>query len=238
MDELTLSKAGKRRKSLMPANKICLSCSYSQVATDRGKLRIFCQKEYKQATENCIDYSNNGTSHLLTAIKEKIIQVQESYRARFNQIHPNCFTCVQNCCTTPFLTHTPFYPEDVIYYMLSDKTVPKVPKELKHCMFFNNGCSLPINLRPHVCIEYKCIYQNDAEINSLATTINQATIYLLAITTEDYSGWRGEYTIEDRPILKELGGVEGKIYDRFNREWNTKTPIKDLLELYLPKTLV
>jgi hypothetical protein len=122
--------------------------------------------------------------------------------------------------------------------MLSDKAVPKVPKELKHCMFFNNGCTLPINLRPHVCIEYKCIYQNDTEINSLAATINQATIYLLAITTKDYAGWRGEYTIEDRPVLKEYGGIEGKIYDRFNREWDTQNPIKDLLELYLSKTLL
>ncbi len=216
----------------MPAHKICLSCSYSEVSTERGQLRVFCQKEHKQAILECADYKDAGTSQLLLAIKEVVRQTQENYRTRFNQIPPNCISCVQNCCTTPFLDRTPFYPEDTIYYMLSDKVVPKVPKGLKHCMFFNQGCSLPIDLRPHVCIEYKCIYQHDGEIDKLAEITNQATIYLLAVATRDYSGWRGEYTIEDRPSLKQHGALPGKIYDRFNREWDPQNPIADLLILY------
>lgn len=230
--ENIVNKAGKRRKSLMPAHKICLSCYYSQVSAERGQLRIFCQKEHRQATSECPDYVDSGASRLLIAIKDCLRQAQENYRKRFNLIPPNCVSCVQNCCTTPFLDRTPFYPEDVVYYMLCDEAVPKVPKGLKHCMFFNQGCSLPIDLRPHVCIEYKCIYQNDEDINQLAKITHQATIDLLAVTTKDYSGWRGEYTIEDRPSLKQHGGVAGKIYDRFNREWNPKKPMADLLILY------
>ncbi|MBI4853819.1 MAG: hypothetical protein HY819_18650 [Acidobacteria bacterium] len=227
-----IDKAGKRRKSLMPADKICLSCSYADVSTERSQLKIFCQKEFFQAGDNCSGYKGAGTKELLIAIKNKIQEAQENYRQRFNQIHPDCINCVQNCCTTPFLARTPFYPEDVIYYMLCDRVVPKVPKGLKHCMFFNQGCTLPTTLRPHVCIEYKCIYQDDIEINLLAEITNQATIYLLAVATRDFSGWRGEYTIEDKPSLKELGAVPGQVYDRFNRAWDINKPISDLLILY------
>ncbi len=232
MNNSLLDKAGKRRKSLMPANKICLSCSYAETSTERRQLQIFCQKQFLQADDSCPEYQDLGTKELLEAIKEKLQQAQEQYRKRFNEIHPDCINCVQNCCTTPFLNCTPFYPEDIIYYMLCDKVVPKIPKGLKHCMFFNQGCTLPMTLRPHVCIEYKCIYQNDSEINYLAEVTNQAIIYLLAVATKDFSGWRGQYTIEDKPSLKQLGAVAGQTHDRFNRRWDIENPIDDLLILY------
>jgi hypothetical protein len=231
-EQKVLKKADKRRKSLLSTNKICLSCKYGEVSTERSQLKIFCQKELLEANENCPEYENSGTKELLLAIKNKVQETQETYRKRFNQLHPDCINCVQNCCTTPFLSRTPFYPEDVIYYMLCDRAVPKVPKGLKHCMFFNQGCTLPITLRPHVCIEYKCIYQNDTFINSLGEITNQATIDLLAVATRDFSGWRGEYTIEDKPSLKALGGIPNQIYDRFNRPWDVANPINDLLILY------
>jgi hypothetical protein len=225
-------KAVGRRKSLSPANKICLSCRHGEVSTARGRLRVFCEKKHTSADSDCPDYAESGTRPLLEAIKGHIQRAQLDYRTRFNEIHPDCFSCVQNCCSTPFLSRTPFYPEDEIYYLLRDQSLPNVPKGLKHCMFFNMGCTLPIDLRPHVCIEYKCIYQDDEPINSLGYIINYTTIDLLAVTTRDYSGWRGEYTIKDRPSLKHKGAVAGKIYDRFDREWDPKHPTRDLFALY------
>ena len=225
-------KAGGRRKSLSSVNKICLSCRHGEVDTNRGRLRVLCHKGHLMAGSDCPDYSELGTRVLLEAIKDRVHRAQLDYRKRFNELHPDCFSCVQNCCTTPFLNRTPFYPEDEIYYLLRDQALPNVPKGLKHCMFFNMGCTLPIDLRPHVCIEYKCIYQDDERINELGYIINYTTIDLLAVSTRDYSGWRGEYTIESRPSLRRKGLASGKIYDRFDREWDPQHPTRDLFSLY------
>ncbi|KAF0249706.1 MAG: hypothetical protein FD167_894 [bacterium] len=145
MSNSFLDKAGKRRKSLMPANKICLSYCYSETSTARRQLQVLCQKQFLKTDDNCPEYQDSGTKELLKGIKEKIKkkikekiqQTQEQYRKRFNKIHTGCINYVQNCCTTLFLNCTPFYPEDVIYYMLCDKVVPKALKGLKPCMFFN-----------------------------------------------------------------------------------------------------
>jgi hypothetical protein len=217
---------------MLVTNKSCLSCRHSQVSTERNQLRIFCQRGYLENDGSCADYSDIGTSRLLDAIKTRIRQAQQRYRGRFNILQPDCSSCVQNCCTTPFLNRTPFYPEDGLYYLLCDQPVPNVPKGLKHCMFFHNGCSLPSDLRPHACIEYKCIYQQDQQIDNLGRVINYTTIDLLAVATREYQDWRGEYTTEDRPSLKQRGLKPGKIYDRFDREWQPTEPIKDLLIIY------
>ncbi|MEW6730127.1 MAG: hypothetical protein AB1489_02200 [Acidobacteriota bacterium] len=228
---------GRARSNLSPANKICLSCRQGEVSTERGRLCVFCHLGHTYADAGCPDYQDTGTATLLEAIQHRIHQTQLGYRKRFNEIHPDCFSCVQNCCTTPFLNRTPFYPEDAIYYLLRDQPLPQVPKGLKHCMFFQAGCTLPIDLRPHVCIEYKCIYQGDEEIDELARTINYATIDLLAVATRDYVGWRGEYTTENRPSLQRRGLLAGKTYDRFDREWDPQYPTRDLYVLYQVKSL-
>lgn len=225
-------RTARRRLSLQPAHKICLSCQHSDISTERGQLRVLCNRGHERAEGDCRDYCDAGTSALLAAIARRIEDTQQAYRVRFNEIHPDCFGCVQNCCTTPFLSRTPFYPEDALYYILRDQPLPHVPKGLKHCMFFNRGCTLPVDLRPHVCIEYKCIYQDDARINALGQIINYATIDLLAVATRDYSGWRGQYTVADRASLKRKGLPADRIYDRFDREWDPQDPIGDLLVLY------
>jgi hypothetical protein len=223
---------GARRKSLLTADKTCLSCRHSEITTARGQLQIYCQKNHLSNNGHCADYLDSGTSRLLLAIKERVRGAQQNYRGRFNILQPACDSCVQNCCTTPFLDRTPFYPEDALYYLLSDQPVPNVPKALKHCMFFNQGCTLPATLRPHVCIEYKCIYLNDGTLDELGNTINFATIDLLAVATRDFVGWRGEYTIENKAALKRRGFAAGKIYDRFDREWDPQNPLADLYRYY------
>jgi hypothetical protein len=225
-------KKGSRRKRLVTLDKVCLACCHRDISTERGQLRIFCHKSHLAASPNCPDYQDNGNGLLLSAIKAEIEQAQQDYRLRFNEIHPDCLSCVQNCCTTPFLDRTPFYPEDVIYYLLCDQALPNVPKDLKHCIFFEKGCTLPTTLRPHVCIEYKCIYQEDLPLNKIGERVHRATIDLLAIVTGDYVGWRGEYTCENSPALKARGMATDKIYDRFDRVWQPLNPTQDLLTIY------
>lgn len=229
---MSSSRSGSRRKSLLPAVKLCLSCSYAETSVDRGQLRIFCGKNHSRADKDCADYDDAGTADLLEAIKERIAKVERAYRERFNRISPDCINCVQNCCSTPFLNKTPFYPEDAIYYMLSDQPVPNIPKGIKHCMFFNNGCTLSVDMRPHACIEYKCIYQADDQIDLFGRVINYTTIDLLAVVTRDYVGWRGVYKPEEHLSMQARGLQVGKVYDRFDREWDTEKPIQDLLLIY------
>jgi hypothetical protein len=204
------------------------------VHTSQNRLRIYCAKEHRIAAPGCLDYQNRGTGQLLTAIASYLRQLQLDYRQRFDLLRPDCQQCVQNCCTTPFLTKTPFYPEDAIYYLLRDQPLPQVPTTLKHCMFFQQGCTLPLDLRPHVCIEYQCIYQNDISIKSLGKISFQATIDLLAVTTGDYSGWRGVYDTENWVALRERGYLPGRTYDRFYREWDPANPTQDLQRIYQP----
>jgi hypothetical protein len=221
-----------RRINLQPAHKLCLSCQNSQVSTAQSQLRIYCAAGHRSASADCPDYAGNGHQALLNAIKQRIRETQLNYRGRFNILQPDCHNCVQNCCTTPFLDRTPFYPEDALYYLLSDQPLPNISKSLKHCMFFNQGCTLPADLRPHVCIEYKCLYQHDAPLSEMGQFINYATIDLLAVVTGDYTGWRGEYTIENRPALKQRGFAAGKTFDRFDREWDPAFPTRDLYAIY------
>jgi hypothetical protein len=231
---LPTRKTVSRRRSLAPPHKLCLSCQHGEVHTSQNRLRIYCAQEYRQATTNCPSYQNRGTQTLLAAIANYLQQLQRDYRQRFERLQPDCWHCVQNCCTTPFLTKTPFYPEDAIYYLLRDQPLPQVPMKLKHCMFFQRGCTLPLDLRPHVCIEYQCIYQNDITIKSLGGNSFQATIDLLAITTGDYQGWRGVYNTETWAELRERGYLAGRTYDRFYREWNPENPTQDLQLIYQP----
>lgn len=228
----TRKPANNRRRKLAPAHKLCLSCRNGEVTTDRGQLRIFCQREHLQADSQCPDYSDAGTSRLLAAIAAQIRQAQSGYRGRFHILQPDCNQCVQNCCTTPFLDRTPFYPEDEIYYLLCDQIPPNIPKGLRHCIFFHNGCTLPNEFRPHVCVEYKCIYQNDIEIGNLAAVLHRATIDLLAVATGDFAGWRGDYNTENRASLKRRNFPPGIFFDRFDRPWDPEHPTKDLAELY------
>src|SRR5215831_17701142 len=96
------AESGRRRRSLQPAHKICLSCSNAEVSTQGGRLRVFCSKGYRSADADCPEYGDGGTSRLLEAISRRIHETQLNYRTRFDELHPDCFSCVQNCCTTPF----------------------------------------------------------------------------------------------------------------------------------------
>lgn len=216
----------------MPPHKLCLSCKNAEVSTEKGRLRIFCACSHTSTPVDCPDYKEAGTRLLLEAIRDFVRDVQSSYRKRFSLLAPDCGSCVQNCCTTPFLDRTPFYPEDEIYYLLCDFPVPHIPAGLSHCIFFNNGCTLPSDLRPHVCVEYKCIYLDDARMQEYAKIINRATIDLLAVTTRQYEAWRGIYRPEHSAAMRKRGLVSGLIYDRFDRVWNPDEPLRDLMELY------
>jgi len=202
----------------------CLSCKYATVLVKR-ELKIICAYDHKSG-HNCPDYKDSGTRRLLNAIAQSIKKNQLDYRVEFKNVSPDCVNCTQNCCNTPFLTKTPFYPEDAIYYLLMGKSPPKIDRKLARCQFFNLGCTLEPHLRPHACVEHPCKdYPDYLPMNIIARRLNRNIYYLLAVATQDWE-WRGE--------LPEDGAAVA--VDRFGRKWNLNSPIADLLELYQVET--
>jgi hypothetical protein len=119
-------------------------------------------------------------------------KTQRGYRSVFNVVQPDCPNCTSNCCTRPNLRKTPFFGEDAIYYLLIGQPLPKIPSRVNHCIFFNQGCTLPSHLRPHACIEYKCPFvENPPQIDVLGDRLNRDVVYLLSVATLDHRRWRG-----------------------------------------------
>ena len=81
----------------------------------------------------------------------------KQYRKNINLELDMCKTCKKRCCyqSTP---HSYMFL-DKQDYALWNNSVPEVPINISsdECMFcFDNGCSLPRNLRPTICIQYYC----------------------------------------------------------------------------------
>lgn len=218
--------APKRRVAVKELTASCLSCIHGTVRVQNEGLTVFCAKRHRSAVD-CPDAVEDGRSKLLSAIVRRIRRTENGYRKVFNVIQPDCPNCKQNCCTRPFLKKTPFYGEDAIYYLLIGQPLPQIPKGVDHCIFFDQGCTLPSHLRPHVCIEYKCPFvENPPQIDVLGERMNEDTIYLIAVATQDM-GWRGAYLERD-----ERGKKTGGIVDRFKKPWDPDDPLADLNERY------
>ncbi len=215
-----------RRVAVKELTSTCLSCAHGDVRIADEGLKVFCAKGHTSAV-GCPDAAEDGRAALLHAIVRRVRRTQTGYRKVFNVIQPDCPNCKQNCCTRPFLKKTPFYGEDQIYYLLIGQPLPSIPKGVDHCIFFNQGCTLPSHLRPHVCIEYKCPFvESPPQIDTLGDRMNQHTIYLIAVATRDM-GWRGSYPQKD-----EAGRKTGRTVDRFSHEWDPREPMADLRSRY------
>ena len=226
MSTLTSPPVPKRRLAVKQPTSSCLSCVHGTARVRDQGLKIFCAKRHLSAV-GCPDAKEDGRSELLHAIVRRVRRTQTGYRKVFNVIQPDCPNCKQNCCTRPFLKKTPFYGEDAIYYMLIGQPLPEIPKGVDHCIFFDQGCTLPSHLRPHVCIEYKCPFvENPPQIDVLGERMNEDTIYLIAVATQDM-GWRGTYYERD-----ERGRKTGFLVDRFKHRWDPDDPLADLFERY------
>lgn len=224
----TLNSAPPRRRTtvLEPTGE-CMSCVYGTVRVMGDRLKVSCAMRHKSAVD-CPDYVDDGRSELLHAIVRRVRRTQTGYRKVFNVIQPDCPNCTQNCCTRPFLKKTPFYGEDAIYYLLIGQKLPTIPKGVDHCIFFDKGCTLPSHLRPHVCIEYKCPFiENPPQIDVLGERMNEDTIYLIAVATQEYEDWRGAYDEQD-----DEGDSTGRTVDRFHHEWDPEEPLDDLRRRY------
>jgi hypothetical protein len=205
----------------------CMSCEHGEVRIKGDYLTIACARRHRSAV-GCPDYRDDGRSALLHAIVQRVRRTQKGYRKVFNVIEPDCPNCKENCCTRPFLQKTPFYGEDVIYYLLIDQPLPEIPKGVDHCIFFDNGCTLPSHLRPHVCIEYKCPFvANPPQIDTLGRRMSEDVVYLIAVATKEYEDWRGAYT-----EYYDDGEPTGVIRDRFEHAWDPKQPLDDLRKRY------
>jgi hypothetical protein len=191
------------------------------------RLRVFCAKRHRSGV-GCADFVEDGRAELLRAIVRRIRRTQTGYRSVFNVIQPDCGNCTDNCCTRPFLKKTPFYGEDSIYYLLIGAAPPEIPPGVDHCIFFSEGCTLPRHLRPHVCIEYKCPFvDNPPAIVTLGKRMEQDTIYLIAVATQEYEQWRGAYPEQG------AGGLPtGRTVDRFGEVWSPRRPLEDLRRRY------
>ncbi len=216
-----------RRVTVREMNDKCLSCVHGRVRMRKDHLKVTCAKRHTSAV-GCPDFEDDGRSELLHAIVRRLRRTQQGYRKVFNVVQPDCPNCKQNCCTRPFLKRTPFYGEDAIYYLLIGQPLPDIPPDTDHCIFFNQGCTLPAHLRPHVCIEYKCPFvESPPQIDVLGERMNQDAIYLLAVATQEYEGWRGVYDERD-----DDGKRTGLHVDRFKNRWNPSRPLDDLYVRY------
>ena len=206
----------------------CLSCANGKVRIDGDHLKILCAKRHRSAV-GCPDAAEDArTNALMHAIVRRLRRTQLGYRKVFNVVQPDCPNCKQNCCTRPFLQKTPFYGEDAIYYLLIGQPLPKVPRGVDHCVFFDKGCTLPSHLRPHVCIEYKCPFvPQPPQIDVLGERLGQDAIYLIAVATREYVGWRGAYRETD-----DDGRPTGWTTDRFQHRWDPADPLADLEARY------
>ena len=215
-----------RRVVVKQLTASCLSCAHGTVKVENEGLKVFCAKRHTSAVA-CPDAQEDGRAELMHAIVSRVRRTQTGYRKVFNVVQPDCPNCKENCCTRPFLPKTPFYGEDQIYYLLIGQPLPSIPKGVDHCIFFNQGCTLPSHLRPHVCIEYKCPFTpQPPEIDTLGERMTQDTIYLITVATKDMN-WRGTYPQKD-----EHGRRTRRVVDRFKREWNPSDPLGDLREKY------
>ena len=226
MSKATAATAPARRSAVKELTSSCLSCPHGTAVVSRERLKVFCAKRHNSAV-GCPDASDDGRSRLLHAIVRRLRRTQTGYRRVFNVVQPDCPNCKQNCCTRPFLQKTPFYGEDEIYYLLINQPIPKIPTGVDHCIFFDQGCTLPSHLRPHVCIEYKCPFvPQPKQIDVLGERMNEDTIYLIAVATRDM-GWRGRYAEKD-----ERGRKTGGVVDRFQNRYDPENPLADLYERY------
>jgi hypothetical protein len=215
-----------RRVAVKELTSACLSCVHGTVKVQNEGLRVTCAKRHRSAV-GCPDATEDGRSDLLHAIVRRVRRTQTGYRKVFNVVQPDCPNCTQNCCTRPFLQKTPFYGEDQIYYLLIGQPLPKIPTGVDHCIFFDQGCTLPSHLRPHVCIEYKCPFvPQPPEIDTLGERMTHDTIYLIAVATQDMA-WRGSY-----PERDERGVPTGATVDRFQNRWDPSDPLADLRQRY------
>ncbi|MBK6316331.1 MAG: hypothetical protein IPF53_19100 [Blastocatellia bacterium] len=57
--------------------------------------------------------------------------------------------------------------------------------------------------------------------------MQEDTIYLISVATQEYSEWRGVYPEKDVE-----GRNTGGTVDRFQHPWNPKRPLEDLRERY------
>ena len=227
MTNASLSTAPSRRLVVLQPSGDCLSCAHGRVRIVKEQLRITCARRRRSGI-NCPDYVDDGRSAVLHAIVRRLRRTQTGYRRVFNVVQPDCPNCNENCCTRPFLKKTPFYGEDGIYYLLIGQPLPSIPQGVDHCIFFKQGCTLPSHLRPHVCIEYKCPFvPQPKQIDVLGDRMQEDTIYLISVATQEYSEWRGVYPEKDIE-----GRNTGGTVDRFQRPWNPKRPLEDLRERY------
>jgi hypothetical protein len=207
----------------------CLSCPHAvvRVGSEREGLSIRCRMGHSSAIA-CPDYRDDGRKNLLLAIVDHIRRTQRGYRSVFNVMQPDCPNCTSNCCTRPNLKKTPFFGEDAIYYLLIGQPLPKIPKHANHCIFFDRGCTLSADLRPHACIEYKCPFvENPPRIDVLGERLHTDVVYLLAVATRDFVRWRGLYPVHDV-----RGGASGVVADRFENLWDPANPTADLEARY------
>lgn len=220
-------KAPIRRLTVLQPSGACLSCVHGRVRMIQDNLRVTCAKRHRSGVD-CPDYRDDGRSVLLHAIVRRLRRTQTGYRRVFNVVQPDCPNCTDNCCTRPFLQKTPFYGEDTIYYLLIGQPLPSIPAGVDHCIFFDQGCTLPSHLRPHVCIEYKCPFvPQPKQIDVLGERMQSDTIYLIAVATAEYAQWRGAYPETDGDGVR-----TGATVDRFGNRWNPKRPLDDLRERY------
>lgn len=226
MSETTSPSASQRRVAVRELAASCLSCANGTVEVKNEGLKVFCSKRHRSAVA-CPDAEEDGRAKLLHAIVRRVRRTETGYRKVFNVMQPDCPNCKENCCTRPFLQKTPFYGEDAIYYLLIGQPLPTIPKDVDHCIFFDQGCTLPSHLRPHVCIEYKCPFiENPPQIDVLGERMKEDTIYLIAVATQDMQ-WRGAYAEKD-----DAGRKTGATVDRFKHAWNPDDPLADLTERY------
>lgn len=207
----------------------CMSCAHATVRVlgEREGLKVGCALGHRSGV-GCPDQAECGSGDLLRAIVGHMRRVQKGYRKTFDVVEPDCPNCVSNCCTKPNLNKTPFFGEDAIYYLLIGQPLPKIPRGIDHCVFFDVGCTLPSHLRPHVCIEYRCPFiENPPELDALGDAMSEDAIYLIAVATREHAKWRGAY-----PVVDADGRTTGLATDRFGNTWNPDDPLEDLRRRY------